>query len=111
MLSHVQISQSGASKCAKRARAFSAKHACSGGANIADHELLAKLSAPKRSDVAQISQLYSHFCSSQRCFNQYVKTYRSCSIDLKGTKGNATASESVSLQTFSTINIVRTVCT
>jgi len=57
------------------ARALSADQACSGGVNIA--ELLTNLTAA--TNAAYVSRLHSmHLCSSQRCFNKYVKTYRSC---------------------------------
>ena len=80
------------SKCARRARALSNDQACSGGTNIA--EILTNQSAI--SDVARISRLHSYLCSSQRCFNRYVKTYRACVLDLSGARGNSQIRESVS---------------
>ena len=82
--------------CAKRARALSNDQACSGGTNIA--ELLTNQST--RLDTARSSRLYSYLCSSQSCFNKYVKTLRACLIDLSGGRGNATAKKSVRLRTF-----------
>ena len=82
--------------CAKRARALSADQACSGGANIA--EILTNQSA--RLDTARSSRLYSYLCSSQICFNKYVKTLRACLIDLSGGRGNGAAKKSVRLCTF-----------
>ena len=81
------------SKCARMARAFSADHNCSGGANIG--ELLVNQSA--LSDTARISQLHSHFCSSQSCFDQYVNTIRACMVDVSGSRRNVTARKLVRL--------------
>ena len=81
------------SKCARLARAYSADQNCSGGANIG--EILVNRSAI--SDTARISQLHSHFCSSQSCFNQYVNTFRACLVDVSGTRRNVTARKSVRL--------------
>ena len=81
------------SKCARMARAFSADQNCSGGANIG--ELLVNQSA--LSDTARISQLHSHFCSSQSCFNQYVNTFRACLVDVSGSRRNVTARKLVRL--------------
>ena len=81
------------SKCAKRARALSADQACSGGTNLG--EVMANRSAIM--NTARISQLHSYFCSSQRCFNKYVKTFSDCTVDLSGSRENATAKKLVSL--------------
>ena len=80
------------SKCARKSRVLSADQNCSGGVNIG--ELLRNRSA--QLDTARISQLHSHFCSSQKCFNQYVKTYSACQVHLRGADGNATAEKVVS---------------
>ena len=81
------------SKCARMARVFSADQNCSGGVNIG--ELLVNRSA--LSDTARTSQLHSHFCSSQSCFNQYVNTFRACLVDVSGSRRNVTARKLVRL--------------
>ena len=80
------------SKCAKRSRALSADQACSGGANIG--ELLINRSAIL--DTARISRLHSYLCSSQKCFNKYVRTFSDCIVDVSGSRQNATARKLVS---------------
>ena len=81
------------SKCARQSRALSADQTCSGGANVG--EILSNRSALL--DTARISQLHSHFCSSQKCFKKYVTTYSACQVHLRGADGNATAEKEVSL--------------
>ena len=81
------------SRCAKRSRALSADQVCSGGANIAEILTNESLST----DVSRISRLYSHLCSSQKCFKKFVRTYSDCIVDLSGVRENATAKKQVSL--------------
>ena len=81
------------SKCANRSRALSADQACSGGANIG--ELLVNQSG--RLDPAETSRLLPYICSSQKCFNKYVKAYSHCTIDLSGARENGTAIKLVSV--------------
>ena len=69
------------SKCAKRAKALSADQACSGGVDYYT-DILKNGSVGK--DLARMAELHSYLCSSQRCFNKYVKTYRACLIALSG---------------------------
>ena len=78
-------------KCARKARKFSADQACSGGINLAD--IITNQSA--LSDVSITSRLLSNACSSQRCFNTYIKTYRECLIDASGVRGNTNGTKSV----------------
>ena len=90
------------SRCAKRAKEFSADQACSGGANVA--EILTNQSA--LFDTARISRLHSYFCSNQSCFNKYVKTYSDCTIDMSAARRNASAKKSVRLHTdLSSLNV------
>ena len=84
------------SKCAMKARDFSADVACSGGTNIA--EILTNRSAIL--DTARISRLHSHLCSSQSCFKKYVEAYKACFVDISGARGNATTKKLVRLCTF-----------
>ena len=80
------------SKCANRSRALSADQACSGGTNIG--ELMINRSAIL--DTARISRLHSYLCSSQKCFNKYVRTFSDCIVDVSGSRQNATARKLVS---------------
>ena len=81
------------SKCANRSRALSADQACSGGVNIG--EILVNQNG--RLDPAGTSRLLPYICSSQKCFNKYVKTCSDCTIDLSGARENVTARKLVSV--------------
>ena len=77
------------SKCAIKSKAFSVDRNCSGGINVG------KLLISAATNVSITSQLYSNACSSQSCFNTYIKTYRVCLIDVSGARGNSTGMKSV----------------